>query len=171
MNAAQRLALALRRGADMTRSELRFALRLFALSTALILPLLGCIGPSAPPPPPDRCGAVEMTWSPDRIELLDMADEVSVEEDAEVGIVSGGQGSDMAGFYIVLHGDGVPSCVPTTISLGDEVQSEGWVYEADASGGRAQLTNPVYWVEPERGPVTVTVSVGETTATFDVDVF
>jgi hypothetical protein len=142
------------------------------LCMPLVLVMLGCPSPPNPPDDPVRCGSSTgvATWTPDRIELLDMDDMRSLDVDANVGRVSGGQGADMVGFYIAVYGDEIPECLSTTISLAD-TQSGDWVFESDGTG-RAQMSNPAYWVWYDGGgPNVVSVQIGEMNAEFDIDIY
>ena len=165
------LAQPLLKSSAMTPHQLFFALRFTALATALVIPLLGCVFGGEPPPPgPRSCEVGSAPFSPERIEILDMTDEVAVDEDANVGIQRGGQGSDMVGFYIVVYGDDIPECFETTINLEGRSDLAGeWTFESDGPR-RAEISNPAYWVVESTGPSRVSVTVGDQTVTHDIEI-
>ncbi|RLB57486.1 MAG: hypothetical protein DRJ42_00120 [Deltaproteobacteria bacterium] len=158
----------------MPNHRLFFTLRLIAGAVALVLPLLGCIGDwgnpvEGPPPAPVSCEGAS-AWVPERIELLDMGDMVALDEDPEVSIVRGGQGSSMVGFYVVVYGDDIPDCLDTTVTFDGQSQSAEWTFDDDGPR-RAMTPNPVYWIWNESGAQAASVTIGETTVEYDVDVF
>lgn len=151
-----------------------FVLRLTVASALLVLPLLGCLGPPDDTTAPEvqRCSADSaVVWTPTRIALFDLSGSTAEElaDGSAVGLIRGGQGANMVGLELVVHGDAVPGCVEAQVDLDGYFNEYGPLrleVSADGTTGSAL----VYEISDRPGASRASAVVGDQSVEFDVEV-
>ncbi len=164
----------------MHRRSWSLALRI-ALVVALVSVLSGCFcgdpslheSPFPNDPSPTSTALCDGTFTPERIEILDMNDRSIIDEGGTLHIAFGGQGSQMVGLYVAVYGDDIPDCLPTAVHLdgyGDNADDFNLV---DGGPRRAETEAPIYWIMDgleTPGPSTISVTIGDMTVEQSVTV-
>ena len=143
----------------------RLAALLCIVCSPLLLGSFSCGGAERPRDIP-YCGA-PVSWTPERIQLLDMSDRHDVSTDGIIHELRGSQGSAMIGVYVVVYGDDIPECLAPTISLNESAQMGQWVFESDGDR-RARPEHPVYWTWGWGESDVISVTIGDLTQDFEV---
>lgn len=151
--------------------DMRRPLRILAPLLTLFLSTACIFGPSDPPSPePLRCDAESaVPFTPDAIDILPSAYEVRPLEDGDsIPLQLGGQGLEMFGVAIEVHGATVPDCALMDVTFSNGFHLDG-PFEITHEADRHYVDN-LMSIGGYEGPVTISVTVGELTRTVDLTV-
>lgn len=140
-------------------------LRLFAPLLVLLLSTACIFGPDDTNPEPTRCNADDAAaWTPDAIDILPSAYDARPLADGDtIPLQWGGQGAQMYGIAVELHGADVPDCLAMQVAYSTGMVEDGPLTLSHESG--RHFTDNLMDVMTYEGDLDVTVTVGDLSKT------